>query len=202
MHAYLLIGQGITNYQSAINNLAEKLHAKIMEFPLVKIDDVRSLNNLIRLSFDEPTLIVCQNIHEAGEEALNAFLKNLEEPQEIIYFALTAQSVRKVLPTIVSRCEIVRIKNQESGIWDVKTEEFTRLTTGEKLAYIDKIKDRDKAIELAESLVNFLHSSLHKNELKYSVQAKNLEIASKTLSGLKANGNVNLQLSNLVANLI
>ena len=210
MHAFLLIGSDKEKLKTNSEELAQKLHAKIMEYPLVKIDDVRDLNNLIRLSFDKPTLVVCQNIHQAGEAALNAFLKNLEEPQENIFFVLTAPSTRKVLPTIVSRCEVIRIRNLESGISnkkkDEKVEEFMKMTTGEKLSYIDKIKDRTKAIELAESLVNFLHGSLHNNEVseachqmvKYSVQAKNIEVVSKTLSGLKANGNVNLQLTNMV----
>ena len=73
------------------------------------------------------------------------------------------------------------------------------LTVGEKLNYIDKIKDRDGAIELAESLVNFLHSSLHQNAVKYDVIVRDIEVAQKTR--LKANGNVNLQLSNLVINI-
>ena len=202
MHAYLLVGQTTDNLQQTTNNLAKKLHAKIMEFPLVKIDDVRSLNNLIRLSFNEPTLIVCRDIHEAGEAALNAFLKNLEEPQENIYFALTAPSTRKVLPTIVSRCQIIKLKTQNSKLKSYdEAEEFMKLPIGEKLAFVDKIKDREKAIELAENLVNFLHSGLHENRVKYSAQAKNSETAQKTLSGLKANGNVNLQLSNMVINL-
>jgi len=203
MHAYLLIGQITDNLQQTTENLAKKLHAKIMEFPLVKIDDVRSLNNLIRLSFSEPTLIVCRDIHNAGEEALNAFLKNLEEPQENIYFALTAPSIRKVLPTIVSRCQIIKYVNKQISEYSDNggVEDFMKLSTGEKLAYIDKIKDRQKAIEFAENMVNFLHSQLHSEMVKYDVQAKNLESASKTLSRLKANGNVNLQLSNLVINL-
>ncbi|HUC94579.1 MAG TPA: hypothetical protein VMR19_01045 [Candidatus Saccharimonadales bacterium] len=202
MHAYLFVGREITNDKSQIANLAEKLHAKIMEFPLVKIDDVRSLNNLIRLSFNQPTLIVCQNIHEAGEEALNAFLKNLEEPQENIYFALTAPSTRKVLPTIVSRCQIIRIRNEELRIKNDGTEEFIKLSTGQKLAFVDKIKDREKAIELAESLVNFLHSQLHLEKIDYSKVTKNLEIAGQTLANLKANGNISLQLTNLSISLV
>src|SRR3989344_8472809 len=103
MHAFLLIGN------SGWEDLAKKLNAKIMPFPIQKIDDVRSLNSLIRLTFNEPTLVVCENIHEATEEALNAFLKNLEEPQTNIYFGLTAPSVRKVLATIVSRCQIIKL---------------------------------------------------------------------------------------------
>ena len=203
MHAFLLIGTESENLKTKTEELAKKLHAKIMEYPLVKIDDVRSLNDLIRLSFSEPTLIVCTNIHAAGDEALNAFLKNLEEPQENIYFALTSPSTRKVLPTIVSRCEIIKITNKQicKSANDGEMEEFMKMTTGEKLSYIDKIKDRAKAVELAESLAFFLHGTLHDEMVNYIVQAKDLETVSKTLSRLKANGNVNLQLVNMVTNL-
>ncbi len=196
MHAFLLIGN---NNDPA--SLAKKLGAKILEFPLAKIEDVRNLNNLIRLSFDEPSLIVSENIHEATEEALNALLKNLEEPQDNIYFALTAPSVRKVLPTIVSRCQIIKITNDKLQITNEEVEKFLSMKIGEKLGFVDKIKDRQKAIELAENTVLFLHSKLHENEVKYSITAKNIEAAEGTLSRLKRNGNVNLQLANFAINL-
>lgn len=202
MHAYLLVGQGIINFQLPISNLATKLGAKTFEFPIAKIEDVRNLNNLIRLKFNEPTLIVCQNIHETGEEALNAFLKNLEEPQENIYFALTTPSTKKVLPTIVSRCQVVKIKGERQEINDFREiEDFLKMKTGEKFSYIDKIKDRKLAIEFAENMVNFMHSSLHEKELKYSISPEVVRLALKTLTRLKANGNVNLQLSNFVVQL-
>ena len=209
MHAYLLISQN-SNFKSPvcagrqISNLAAKLKAKIMEFPLVKIEDVRNLNNLIRLKFNEPTLIVCNNIHEAGEEALNAFLKNLEEPQENIYFALTSPSVKKVLPTIVSRCQVVKIANDKLQIPNENMEEmekFWKMSLGEKLNYVDKIKDRNLAIEFAEELAFFMHGSLHEKELKYNINPEDFRLVLKTLTRLKANGNVNLQLSNFVVQL-
>ena len=109
MHAFLIIGT--SEPEETISGLADKLHTKTMEFPLLKIEDARNLNSLLRLSFDEPTLIVVPNIHEATEEAVNAFLKNLEEPQENVFFALTAPSLKKVLPTIVSRCQIIKSTN-------------------------------------------------------------------------------------------
>lgn len=197
MHAYLLVGTN--NFQQAIDTLAKKFKTKIFDYKIQKISDVRNLNNLIRLSFDQPTLIVSENIHEATEEALNAFLKNLEEPQENIYFALTAPSTRHVLPTIVSRCQIVRVVgDRKIATENSEIEQFLKLSVGEKLAYIDKIRDREKAVELAENSVQFLHSKLHGNEVKYDIVAKNIEIADKTLSRLKANGNVNLQLTNFV----
>jgi DNA polymerase III gamma/tau subunit len=199
MHAYLFAGGEISNLKSQISNLARKLKAEVLEYPIPKIEDVRSLNNLIRLSFDKPTLIVCQNVHEATEESLNAFLKNLEEPQENIYFALTAPSIRKVLPTIVSRCEVIRVRGERQEVKDLgKIEKFLRMSTGEKLAYTDKIKDRGEAVEFAENLVNFLHSKLHSNQVKYAVTAQNAEAATQLFTRLKGNGNINLQLTNFI----
>lgn len=202
MHAYLLVGRESLNNQTSITKLASDLRAKIMEFPLVKIEDVRNLNNFIRLEFSEPTLIVCQDIQKLGDEASNAFLKNLEEPQDNIYFLLTTPSIRKVLPTIVSRCQIIKAANKHdltTNGEEIAT--FLGITKGKKLSYIDKIKDRGEAIKFAENMVNFMHGSLHKNTLEYSTSGKNLELILKTLSRLNANGNVNLQLSNLVINL-
>ncbi len=196
MHAFLLIGN------SGWEDLAKKLNAKIMPFPIQKIDDVRSLNSLIRLTFNEPTLVVCENIHEATEEALNAFLKNLEEPQTNIYFGLTAPSVRKVLATIVSRCQIIKlpITNYQLPNND-QIIKFLNLKTEEKLAYIDTIKDRKIAIELAENLINFMHSKLHEKEVKYNLTARKIEIVQETLTCLKLNGNVNLHLSRMAINI-
>ncbi len=193
MHAFLLVGQGITNFQIPISNLAKNLNAKVMEFPLAKIEDVRNLNNLLRLSFSEPTLIVSENIDGATEEALNAFLKNLEEPQDNVYFALTAPNEKKVLSTIVSRCQVIEERNSKHEIRneeEIKT--FLDMTASQKLAFFDKMRARDEAINFIESLIFFLHE---KKELK------NMEILLKTRTCLAANGTVNLHLTNLVANI-
>lgn len=201
MHAFLLIGSDPEKLTKRVEELAKNVNAKTFPFPIAKIDDVRALNDFVRLSFKESTLIFCQNIDEAGEEALNAFLKNLEEPQDNIYFALTARSARKVLPTIASRCQIIRIKNAELPLADEnEIEHFLNLSTGEKLLYIDRIKDRIKAIEFAENMVNFMHGSMHENGVKYNITKENLTLALKTLTRLKRNGNVNLTLSNFVVN--
>jgi DNA polymerase III delta prime subunit len=190
MHAFLLIGTNNKQLKEKTKELAEKLNAKIMEFPLVKIDDVRNLNSLIRLSFSEPTLIISENIEEATEEALNAFLKNLEEPQENIYFALTATSIKKVLPTIVSRCQIIKIRDVEQGTQNEEVAiQFLDMLPSLKLGFIDKIKDRDEAIDFVESLIFFLNKKRN---------LTNMELLLKTRTCLKANGNVNLHLLNLV----
>lgn len=181
--------------------MAKKIKAKVFEFQIQKIEDVKSLSNLIRLSFDEPTLVVSQNIHQATEEALNAFLKNLEEPQENIYFAFTSPSVSKVLPTIVSRCQVVMVNQKSEKMDESELEKFLGSSTAQKLEFIDKIKDRNEAIELTERLINFMHSSLHENRVKYSQLAEKIMIVQETYTCLKANGNVNLHLSKMAINL-
>lgn len=201
MHAYLLIGHGKSNLKTQISKLSEKLNAKILDFPLVKIDDVRNLNSMIRLSLNEPTLIVSENIQNAGTEALNAFLKNLEEPQENVYFALTAPSIKKVLPTIASRCQIIRVNSQkEENRENSAAEKFAEMTKGEMFKTVEKLTDRNTAIEFVEKLIEIYHSRIHKGE-DNDKYAKNAEIAIKILSNLNANGNVSLQLSNLIISL-
>ena len=190
MHAYLLIGTNSEELKAKSEELAKKFGAKIINFPLKKIADVRDLGSLLKTTFPDPTIIYSERIDEAGEEALNAFLKNLEEPQPNIYFVLTAPSTRKVLPTIISRCQVIRIRNQESGILNKENIElFLKQTAGQKLAFFDTIKDRDKAKEFVESLIFYLHEKR---------DFKNMEILLQTLTRLKANGNVSLQLTNLV----
>lgn len=200
MHAFLMVGGSENTLEAELKLLSKRLGAKIIEYPIAKIGDVRNLNNLIRLSFATPTLIYCKNIHKTGEEAANAFLKNLEEPQENIYFALTSPSLRKVLPTIASRCEIIRLHSQKTEaifVSEPEIEKFLKMPVGEKLNYVSKIKNREDAIKFVENMVFFMHGTLHTEDVKYICRAEEINLAVKTLSGLNANGNVNLQLSNL-----
>lgn len=200
MHAYLLIGKN-QNLKGQIEKLAKKLNAKIMEFPLNKIADTRELRNITKLAFNTPTAIIIDSIDLATEEAVNAFLKNLEEPQKNISYILTANSLAKVLPTIVSRCQIIKIKDQRLKIKNKDAEKFLKLTTGGKFAVIDKIKDREEAKIFVQNLIEVLHFSLL-NSVKNRVKTvMDLEILIKTLNNLKSNGNVGLQLANMVISL-
>ena len=201
MHAFLIVGNSEERITHS-KKLAAKLKAKIMEFPLAKIADTRELKNVTKLTFNTPTAILINSIDEATEEAVNAFLKNLEEPQENIYYILTASNLKNVLPTIISRCEVIKIANSGQRIaYSEDTKKFLELTTGEKLALIDKIKDRGEAKIFVQNLIEVLHFNLlnlTKNKLK---RVLDLEILIKTLNNLKLNGNVQLQLANMAISL-
>lgn len=76
----------------------------------IKIEQIRQLRREISLKPYEADkkIFIVENIHNLNEEAANAFLKTLEEPQENSYLILTARSDRFVLPTILSRCQQVK----------------------------------------------------------------------------------------------
>lgn len=202
MHAFLIVGNDTEAINNKTEELAKKHNAKILEYPLVKIDDVRNLNNFLRLTVTEPTIILTKNVEEAGTEALNAFLKNLEEPQENLYFALTTSSIQKVLPTIVSRCETIITKNENIKGKSESAEKFIDASIGDKLKIIDKIKDRTDALAFVVNLIDTHHCLLREEGNDITNVAYNLDVEIKTFNNLKSNGNVGLQLTNLVVNLI
>lgn len=199
MHAFLLIGQGL-RVKGQSEELAQKLNAKILEFPLNKIADTRELRKIIKLAFSEKTAILINSIDEATEEALNAFLKSLEEPQENLYYILTANSLAAVLPTITSRCQVIKVQSTKYKVQSTESEKFLKLPIGEKLALCSKVKDREEAKIFIQNLIEILHFDLLNCDGNRQKTAKDLEITVKTLNNLESNGNINLQLTNMIIN--
>ena len=115
MHAYLIIGNNVKEIDIRAEEIMNKLGSKRLDFEIGKIEDIRKLNSFTKLNISTPTTIFIKNIDQATTPATNAFLKNLEEPQETISYILTASSVYKVLPTIVSRCRVLRISGHEDS---------------------------------------------------------------------------------------
>ena len=78
----------------------------------LKIDQVRELQHTLSMAPYEAryrvTLVL--RFEEAHTSAANAMLKTLEEPPPRVVVILTARSVENLLPTIASRCEILRLR--------------------------------------------------------------------------------------------
>ncbi len=201
VHAYLIIGAGGEDIQQKAQELAKKLKAKTLEFPLQKIEDARELNSFTNLKMSRPTAILIKGIEDATTETANAFLKNLEEPQENLYYILTASSAKKVLPTIVSRCQVIKTINNSQLTINNEVKEFLKMTTGEKFAFLDGIKDRGEAIKFVNEFILACHELVHQKESDKLQIASFLRAGMLTLKNLKANGNVTLQLANLVISL-
>lgn len=56
------------------------------------------------------TIVIITEIHTMRKEAANAFLKLLEEPSENVVILLTSSKPDQLLPTIISRCQQIRLQ--------------------------------------------------------------------------------------------
>ncbi len=201
MHSYLFVGLNKEKIEIEIGKLVKKLGVKPLEFELTKIGQVRELHSFTKLKVNKPTAILIRDVNNATTEALNAFLKNLEEPQENIKYILTASSEHRVLPTIVSRCQIVKTKGLKlKAKGNKNAEEFIKASVGEKLKIVDKIRKREEAVLFVQNLIITWHDLLTNKDCSLST-AKALKRANQTLVALKGNGNVALQLANFAVNL-
>jgi len=78
----------------------------------ILIDQVRSLQHTLVLSpYAAPYRIaLLPDFQRATHQASNALLKTLEEPSDKVVLLLTANALEHLLPTIVSRCEVIRLR--------------------------------------------------------------------------------------------
>jgi DNA polymerase-3 subunit delta' len=84
----------------------------------LKVDQIRNLQHGLSLApYDAKYRIaILRNFEEANRQAANALLKTLEEPPQKVILILTAASSDSLLPTIVSRCEVIRLRPVSSAI--------------------------------------------------------------------------------------
>lgn len=201
MHAYLITGANKPKLELEISKLVKNLKAKPFEFTLSQIADSRELTRFASLLVTQPTALLIKGIDQATEEAANAFLKNLEEPQENLFFILSASSLEAVLPTIVSRCQVVSTQGESQIDLDAANK-FMEMDTCDKLLFLSKYRDRDDARDFILNLTLGLHKTLLSGDNNRTLVAKNLKTTQSTYSALKANGNVSLQLCNMALNIV
>lgn len=78
----------------------------------IRISQIRELQRTINLKPYQSHYrsVICLRFNQANIEASNAFLKTLEEPPAHVILLLTADNPESLLPTIVSRCEVLRLR--------------------------------------------------------------------------------------------
>ncbi len=111
-------------------------------------------------------IVVLENGASLTIEAQNALLKTLEElPQEAILI-LGAQSDANLLPTILSRCQIIHLENSTSYpnpkvefIQDI--EKLLSANMEERFGFIEKLKNKE---EFLKALLLYFHQDLPNNK--------------------------------------
>jgi len=84
------------------------------------VDDIRSLTDQVRIppQTGKYKVYIIDEVHMLSAAAFNAFLKTLEEPPEHAIFILATTEKHKIIPTILSRCQIFDFKR--IGVVDIK----------------------------------------------------------------------------------
>ncbi len=94
------------------------------------VDDIRSLVEQVRFApqAGEYKVYIVDEVHMLSAAAFNAFLKTLEEPPPYAIFILATTEKHKILPTILSRCQIF---------------DFKRITTNDTVDHLQEICDKE-----------------------------------------------------------
>ncbi len=103
------------------------------------VDDIRELVTQVRFvpQTGRYKVYVIDEVHMLSSSAFNAFLKTLEEPPPYAIFILATTEKHKILPTILSRCQIF---------------DFKRITTTDTVHHLEEICSKEDIISDKASL--------------------------------------------------
>src|SRR5919202_1709898 len=94
------------------------------------VEDIRSLVEQVRFApqAGKYKVYIVDEVHMLSTSAFNAFLKTLEEPPSYAIFILATTEKHKILPTILSRCQIF---------------DFKRITNNDTVEHLQEIADKE-----------------------------------------------------------
>lgn len=94
------------------------------------VDDIRNLIDQVRIppQVGKYKVYIIDEVHMLSTSAFNAFLKTLEEPPSYAIFILATTERHKILPTILSRCQVfnfnrIQIKDMVEHLSDIAQKE-------------------------------------------------------------------------------
>jgi DNA polymerase-3 subunit gamma/tau len=94
------------------------------------VDDIRNLIDQVRIppQIGKYSIYIIDEVHMLSQQAFNAFLKTLEEPPSHAVFILATTERHKIIPTILSRCQIY---------------DFNRIKVDDAVQYLEKISKNE-----------------------------------------------------------
>jgi len=143
------------------------------------VDDIRNLIDQVRIppQIGKYSVYIIDEVHMLSSAAFNAFLKTLEEPPRHVIFILATTEKHKIIPTILSRCQIfdfnrINIKDITSRLQFVAEKEGI---TAEQDALHIIAQKADGAMRDALSIFDQIVSFSGKN-ITYANTIENLNV--------------------------
>lgn len=103
------------------------------------VDDIRALTEQVRIppQSGKYKVYIIDEVHMLSQSAFNAFLKTLEEPPPYAKFILATTEKHKIIPTILSRCQVY---------------DFKRITVNDIVLHLEFVAKNENIIIDTESL--------------------------------------------------
>ncbi|MHA8067981.1 DNA polymerase III subunit gamma/tau [Aquirufa ecclesiirivi] len=144
------------------------------------VDDIRSLIDQVRYppQSGRYKVYIIDEVHMLSAQAFNAFLKTLEEPPSYAIFILATTEKHKILPTILSRCQIFdfnRIKWQDMAMHLASIAEKENITAEPAALELISIK-ADGGLRDALSMFDLNVTFSTDNTLRHKAVLENLHI--------------------------
>lgn len=104
------------------------------------VEDIRSLIDQVRIppQIGKYSVYIIDEVHMLSQGAFNALLKTLEEPPSYAIFILATTEKHKVIPTILSRCQVY---------------DFSRITVGDTIRHLQYVAQKE-GVEASEEALN------------------------------------------------
>ncbi len=104
------------------------------------VEDIKSILDQVRIppQIGKYSVFIIDEVHMLSTAAFNALLKTLEEPPSYAIFILATTEKHKVLPTILSRCQVY---------------DFNRITVPDTIAYLQSVA-ANEGISVTEDALN------------------------------------------------
>ena len=104
------------------------------------VDDIRTLIEQVRIppQIGKYKVYIIDEVHMLSSSAFNAFLKTLEEPPHHAIFILATTEKHKILPTILSRCQIY---------------DFNRIGINETVEHLQYVASKESIVVEPEALM-------------------------------------------------
>jgi len=156
-----------------------------------KVEDIRSLNDQVRIppQIGKYSIYIIDEVHMLSSSAFNAFLKTLEEPPSHAIFILATTEKHKIIPTILSRCQIfdfnrIRIEDIVGRLMYVANNEGLRAEE-EALHIISQKADgalRD-ALSIFDQIVSLTGKTITYKDVIENLNVLDYEYYFKTIDG-------------------
>jgi hypothetical protein len=134
------------------------------------IDDVKTMQKTLYFKpfRGDIKAVIVKDAHLLTPEAQNALLKVLEEPPSHTLIILTTETEEAMLPTVISRCRVITLKEETIALSDTERNELKTLLSeipkwgsGDVLKQAEKLaKNKDEAIIWLEKMILITRTTL------------------------------------------